>query len=319
MKLRELELRDAPLMLEWMHDDSVVHDLSTNFASKTLQDCESFIASALADCEAVKTGSDGDLHLAIVSDENEYMGTVSLKHINRSSGSAEFAITVRKAAMSKGYSWYGMVEIIRIGFEELDLQSIYWCVSEKNARACHFYDKHKFHVVVDVPENIAARYSTVPDLRWYAVLPGDDYSNEALKREQVAGCKIINIKTVPTVNAGELSFFEGDNHDVEFDIKRIYYISKVPEGVRRGFHAHKDLKQLLFCPYGKIQLILENESGREEITLSDPSFGVVIEKPTWREMLWLQKNSVLCVAASDFYKVEDYIRDYDEFKKYIDR
>lgn len=63
-------------------------------------------------------------------------------------------------------------------------------------------------------------------------------------------------------------------------------------------------------------LILENESGREEITLSDPSFGVVIEKPTWREMLWLQKNSVLCVAASDFYKVEDYIRDYDDFKVY---
>lgn len=27
------------------------------------------------------------------------------------------------------------------------------------------------------------------------------------------------------------------------------------------------------------------------------------------------KDSVLCVAASDFYEVEDYIRDYDEFVK----
>ena len=63
--------------------------------------------------------------------------------------------------------------------------------------------------------------------------------------------------------------------------------------------------------------MLENEYGREEIELSDPSIGVIIDKCTWREMLWLQKNSVLCVAASDYYKVEDYIRDYDAFRSYI--
>ena len=106
------------------------------------------------------------------------------------------------------------------------------------------------------------------------------------------------------MGAGELSFYEA-NHDIDFEIKRQYYISKVPEGVRRGFHAHKKLKQLLFCPYGRIQLILENELGREEIELSDPSIGVVIDRPTWREMLWLQKDSVLCVAASEYYEVED--------------
>ena len=114
-----------------------------------------------------------------------------------------------------------------------------------------------------------------------------------------------------------MSFFEA-SHEIPFDIKRIYYISKVPEGVRRGFHAHKALKQVLFCPYGRIQLILENKNGREEIELSDPSIGVVIERCTWREMLWLQKDSVLCVAASDYYKVEDYIRDYNEFHHYIE-
>lgn len=126
----------------------------------------------------------------------------------------------------------------------------------------------------------------------------------------------MHIKTIPTVGAGELSFFEA-THDVPFEFKRMYYISKVPEGTRRGFHAHKKLKQLLFCPYGRIQLVLENKHGREEIELSDPSIGVVIEEPTWREMLWLQKDSVLCVAASDYYEVEDYIRDYDVFRGLI--
>ena len=152
------------------------------------------------------------------------------------------------------------------------------------------------------------------NLKWYSVLKGDVLDD----RTEVAGCKIVHIKTIPTVGAGELSFFEA-THDVPFEFKRMYYISKVPEGTRRGFHAHKKLKQLLFCPYGRIQLILENQNGREEIELSDPSIGVVIEESTWREMLWLQKDSVLCVAASDFYEVEDYIRDYDEFRRYIGR
>lgn len=302
MYLRKLKIEDAPLMLAWMHDKSVVGDLRTDFSSKTLRDAENFIKASWDDTE--------DINLAIVSDEDEYMGTVSLKHIE--DGSAEFAITVRAEAMGHGYSWFGMEAIIEKAFNELGLESVYWCVSRKNTRAVRFYDKHNFHEVVDIPQRVLNRYGGIENLKWYSVLKGDEFN----ARDTVAGCRVIHIKTIPTVNAGELSFFEG-THEVPFEIKRIYYISKVPEGVRRGFHAHKELKQLLFCPYGRIQLILENQNGREEVELSDPSIGVVIEDCTWREMLWLQKDSVLCVAASDFYKVEDYIRSYEEFRQYI--
>lgn len=306
MRLRNLEIKDAPFMLEWMHDENVVEKLRGNFKEKTLVDAESFIIAS--------ENKENDIHLAIVSDEDEYMGTVSLKNIERNNNSAEFAITVRKYAMGRGYSWYGMEEIIQRGFEIYGLDSIYWCVSRENERAVRFYDKHNFHEAVDIPDDILKRYKDMDDLKWYSVLKGDVLDD----RKEVAGCKVVHIKTIPTVGAGELSFFESI-HDVPFEFKRMYYISKVPEGTRRGYHAHKKLKQLLFCPYGRIQLVLENENGREEIELSDPSIGVVIEKPTWREMLWLQKDSVLCVAASDFYEVEDYIRDYDVFKKYLIR
>ena len=132
----------------------------------------------------------------------------------------------------------------------------------------------------------------------------------------VAGCRVVRIRSVPTPGEGELSFFEV-GRDIGFGIKRIYYISKVPEGICRGFHAHKELKQLLFCPYGEIRLILDNGTVREEITLNDPSIGVVIDKPTWREMLWLKKDSALCVAASELFREEDYIRNYGEFLDYI--
>lgn len=300
MYLRELKEKDAELMLEWMHDPDVTSGLRTDFASKTIDDCRVFI----------KAETPGFVNLAIASDEDEYMGTVSLKHMEN--GSAEFAITVRKAAMGHGYSWFGMRSIIEKAFADYGLESVYWCVNRNNERAVRYYEKHNFHRIVDIPEEINARYGNDPDLIWYSVLKGDDFN----VRETVAGCRVIRINTIPTVGKGELSFFEADK-DIPFDIKRIYYISKVPEGERRGFHAHKELKQILFCPYGRIQLILENKDGREEIELSDPSIGVVIDKMTWREMLWIQKDSVLCVAASDYYKVEDYIRDYDEFKRLV--
>ncbi len=301
MNLRRLEYKDASLMLAWMHDEGVVGKLRGDFASKTIEDCRAFIESSI---------SKENIHLAIVSDTDEYMGTVSLKNITQDS--AEFAITVRAEAMGRGYAWFGMESILDKAFDELGLECVYWCVSRENERAIRFYDKHIFHEVIDVPKAILEKYAGIENLKWYSVLKGDNFNT----REAVAGCKVVHIRTVPTVDAGELSFLEA-THDVPFEIKRLYYISKVPEGVRRGFHAHKKLKQLLFCPYGRIQLILENRNGREEIELSDPSIGVVIEECTWREMLWLQKDSVLCVAASDYYAAEDYIREYDAFKAYI--
>lgn len=303
MYLRDLEEKDASLMLEWMKDESVVDKLRGNFKEKTIGDCLDFIKAS--------GDKQNNIHLAICSDEDEYMGTVSLKNIDRTNQSAEFEITVRKCSMGRGYSWFGMEEIIKRAFENYGLENVYWCVSRDNKRAIRFYDKHNFHEVVDVPATVLNRYEGMQNLKWYSVLKGDVLDD----RSSIVGCKVLRIKTIPTVDAGELSFFEG-NQDVNFDIKRIYYISKVPEGVRRGFHAHKKLKQLLFCPYGRIQLILENAKGREEIELSDPSVGVLIDKPTWREMLWLQKDSVLCVAASEHYEVEDYIRDYEEFRKW---
>ena len=133
---------------------------------------------------------------------------------------------------------------------------------------------------------------------------------------QYINCKLININTVSTFDSGNLHFFEA-NHDINFEIRRIYYITKASEGIKRGFHAHKILKQLLFCPYGKIQIILDNGKIREEVILDDPSIGIVIDKPIWREMLWLQNDSVLVVAASEYYDEGDYIRDYNEYLSYI--
>ena len=159
MYLRKLETKDAPLMLEWMHDKSVVCHLGANFAEKTLEDCLGFIQTRRQDQE--------NLHLAVADEDDTYMGTVSLKHIDPVAGTAEFAITVRACAMGKGFSRFGMDSILKKGVQELGLKKIYWCVSPKNERAVRFYDKNGYRHTAQVPEAISTAYPPGMALIWY--------------------------------------------------------------------------------------------------------------------------------------------------------
>lgn len=159
MYLRKLQEKDAPLMLEWMHDESVVAKLAANFAAKTIDDCRNFIASSQTDEE--------NLHLAVADGDDTYMGTVSLKHIDRAAGTAEFAITVRAAAMGKGFARFGMDSILKMGLAEVGLSAIYWCVSPANARAVRFYDKNGYTRITQVPAAISAAYPADMPLIWY--------------------------------------------------------------------------------------------------------------------------------------------------------
>lgn len=162
MKLRTLEEQDAEAMLAWMHDESVVRYMGTDFASKTLQDCRAFIASA-GDTEK-------NLHMAVADDQDRYMGTVSLKEIDRGKACAEFAITMCKESMGKGYAAFAMREILRIGMEELQLDYIYWYVSKKNERAVRFYDKNGYQRM-DHPEDLLGHNDRTDseDFLWYII------------------------------------------------------------------------------------------------------------------------------------------------------
>lgn len=134
--LRKLEEKDALLMYEWMHDENVVENLKTDFKNKTIEDCQNFIRESLKD--------ERNIHYAVVNEQDEYLGTVSLKNVNNADSSAEFAITIRRIAMGTGCSTYAIKKIIKKGFEELNLRYIYWYVDKKNERAVKFYDKNNY-------------------------------------------------------------------------------------------------------------------------------------------------------------------------------
>ena len=102
---------------------------------------------------------------------------------------------------------------------------------------------------------------------------------------------------------------------VPFDIKRVYYIYETGKGVSRGFHAHRNLRQVAICMAGKCRMVLDNGTIREETWISSPTQGLLIESMVWREMHDFSDDCVLLVLASDHYDETDYIRDYSEFLK----
>ena len=107
------------------------------------------------------------------------------------------------------------------------------------------------------------------------------------------------------------------NKSVPFDIMRIYYIFDTKEGVARGFHAHRNLKQVTVCITGSCRFILDDGKRREEVLLDKSTTGLVIEGLIWREMHDFSADCVLMVLASEYYDESDYIRDYQEFLQIV--
>lgn len=105
--------------------------------------------------------------------------------------------------------------------------------------------------------------------------------------------------------------------DIPFTIKRVYYMYDTIEGVRRGFHAHKCLEQILIPIHGSCKVHLDDGTDTAEVVLDKPFEGLYISNAVWREMYDFSPDAVLMVLASEYYDEKDYIRDYDEFLRYI--
>lgn len=106
--------------------------------------------------------------------------------------------------------------------------------------------------------------------------------------------------------------------NVPFDIKRVYYMYDTKHDVRRGFHAHKNLKQILICVSGSCKILLDDGKEKAVVPLTAPNVGLYLESNIWREMFDFSSDAVLMVLASEHYNESDYIRNYEDFLKYVE-
>ena len=114
---------------------------------------------------------------------------------------------------------------------------------------------------------------------------------------------------------GNLSVIE-EEKDVPFKIQRSYWIYDVPGGEHRGGHAYKQNCEFIVALSGSFDVILDDGKGKKTFSLNRSYYGLYVPKGLWREMDNFSTNSLALVLSSTKYDKNDYIRDYEEFKRY---
>lgn len=117
--------------------------------------------------------------------------------------------------------------------------------------------------------------------------------------------------------SGSLSVIE-EGQNVPFDIKRVFWIYDVPGGESRGGHAYKTSKEFIIALSGSFDIHLDDGTEKMTFHLNRSYYGLYVPQGMWREMDNFSTNSVAMVVSSSLYSEEDYIRDYDEYKKWKD-
>jgi len=129
------------------------------------------------------------------------------------------------------------------------------------------------------------------------------------------GCRLISLP-VRGDDRGSLIALERST-GVPFDIARVYFIYGTQPGVSRGFHAHRQLRQLVATMAGSCTMVLDDGDRRAELRLERPEVAVEIGPMVWREMHDFSPDCVIAVLADSPYDETDYIRDYSEFAEAV--
>ena len=104
-----------------------------------------------------------------------------------------------------------------------------------------------------------------------------------------------------------------EEREIPFIVKRVYYIYDVERNMRRGFHSHNKLEQVLICVSGSVKILVKTPYEEKIVLLDNPQKGLYIGPMIWREMFDFSQDAVLLVLASEHYDVDDYVRDYNEY------
>jgi oxalate decarboxylase/phosphoglucose isomerase-like protein (cupin superfamily) len=127
--------------------------------------------------------------------------------------------------------------------------------------------------------------------------------------------RIINLPKIED-DRGNLSFVEEMNH-VPFRINRVYWIYDVPGGEYRGSHAFKQSEEFIVALSGSFDVVLHDGSQEMKFSLNRSFYGLYIPKMHFRRIENFSTNSLALILASTAYDEKDYIRDFDEFLKFV--
>jgi WxcM-like, C-terminal len=134
-----------------------------------------------------------------------------------------------------------------------------------------------------------------------------------MKLPTVSDCSILDLTRIKN-RAGNITPVH-NSADIPFDVKRIFYLYDVPGGESRGAHAHKECHQFLIAASGSFEVLLDDGKTQKQILLNRPYSGLHIPPKIWASEINFSSGSICLVLASHLFNEDDYIRDYEEFKK----
>ena len=100
-----------------------------------------------------------------------------------------------------------------------------------------------------------------------------------------------------------------------FDIKRVFYIYGSDNEVVRGQHANRESEFVLINVGGTSKVRIDNGHSEAIVELNKPMMGLYIPTMVWKDMYDFSEDSILLVLASTHYDGNEYIRNYEEYKK----
>ena len=160
--LRRLEEKDAPFMLEWLSDPDITRGFRFNTGGFTMESVLNFINES--------QNMDKNVNFAVAESENdEYLGTISLKNIDFDAKSAEYAVALRKKAQGKGYGYKATAKILEYAFYTLGLKRVYLNVLSDNENAVRFYEKFGFVYEGEFLDHIFVR-GEIHSLKWFRLM-----------------------------------------------------------------------------------------------------------------------------------------------------
>ena len=128
--------------------------------------------------------------------------------------------------------------------------------------------------------------------------------------------KIIDLPKIGD-KRGNLSLVEQFKH-IPFTIERTYWIYDVPEGEKLGGHAYRENQENNVALSGSFDVVLDDGKEKKLYSLNRSYYGLYVPKGWWRQMENFSTNALALVLASTSYTKEDYIYDYQEFKRYAE-
>lgn len=131
----------------------------------------------------------------------------------------------------------------------------------------------------------------------------------------VEDCKLIQLPKIGDRN-GQITAVN-NNVEIPFEISRVFYLYDIPAGEDRGAHAHKECHQFLVAASGSFDVEVSDGIHKKIFSINQPNIGLHVPPKIWAAELNFSSGSICLVLASHAFDENDYIRNYTDYKIFI--